>query len=166
MREATGASVAITNGGGIRANRQYPVGHKLTRRDILSELPFGNRTVMVEVTGRAIKAALENGFSQVEQRAGRFPHVSGMQVVYDPRQPAGSRVVSVTVGGQPLDEARTYTLATNDFMMKGGDGYSALTPQNADLDKQGKLMANDVMTHARKLGQVAARIEGRVTVRQ
>lgn len=166
MRAATGAEIAITNGGGIRANKQYPVGHKLTRRDILSELPFGNRTVMVEVTGRNIRAALENGFSQVEQRAGRFPQVSGMTVVYDPRQPAGSRVVSILVGGQPLDEARAYKVATNDFMLRGGDGYTALTPQGRDLDVQGKLMANDVMTHARSLGQISARIEGRITVRQ
>lgn len=166
MRAATGADIAITNGGGIRANKQYPVGHRLTRRDILSELPFGNRTVMVEVTGRAIKAALENGVSQVEQRAGRFPHVSGMTVIYDPRLAVGSRVVSITIGGQPLDEAKTYRLATNDFLLRGGDGYSALTPQGRDLDMQGKLMANDVMTHTRQLGQIGARIEGRITVRQ
>jgi 2',3'-cyclic-nucleotide 2'-phosphodiesterase (5'-nucleotidase family) len=167
MREAKGADIAITNGGGIRANKQYPVGHKLTRRDILTELPFGNRTVMTEITGKAVMEALENGFSQVEQRAGRFPHVSGMTVVYDSKRPAGSRVVSVQVGGQPLDAARVYRVATNDFMMRGGDGYAALTPPgNRDLDVQGRLMANDVMVHARKLGQIAARIEGRVTMQQ
>jgi 2',3'-cyclic-nucleotide 2'-phosphodiesterase (5'-nucleotidase family) len=167
MRDAKGADVAITNGGGIRANKQYPVGHKLTRRDILTELPFGNRTVITEITGKALMEALENGFSQVEQRAGRFPHVSGMTVVYDPKRPAGSRVVSVQVGGQPLDAARVYRVATNDFMMRGGDGYTALTPPgNRDLDVQGRLMANDVMVYARKLGQIAARIEGRVTVQQ
>lgn len=166
MREATGAEIAISNGGGIRANKQYPAGHKLTRRDILSELPFGNRTVLTQVTGRNLKAALENGFSQVEQRGGRFPQVSGMAVVYDPKQPAGSRVVSVTVGGQPLDEARTYTVATNDFMLRGGDGYTALTPPGGrDLDVQGKLMANDVMSHARKLGTITARVEGRITAK-
>lgn len=166
MREATGAEIAISNGGGIRANKQYPAGHKLTRRDILSELPFGNRTVLTQVTGRNLKAALENGFSQVEQRGGRFPQVSGMAVVYDPKQPAGSRVVSVTVSGQPLDEARTYTVATNDFMLRGGDGYTALTPPGGrDLDVQGKLMANDVMSHARKLGTITARVEGRITAK-
>lgn len=165
MREAWGADAAITNGGGIRANKQYPVGHKLTRRDILSELPFGNRNVVTEINGRALRAALENGFSQVEQRAGRFPQVSNLTVVYDPRQPAGSRVVSVLVGGQPLDEARVYKVATNDFMLRGGDGYAALAPIQPRDDLQGKLMANDVMSHARKLGTITARIEGRITAR-
>ena len=60
------ADMAITNGGGIRANKQYPAGTKLTRRDILSELPFGNSTSLVEMTGADIRAALENGVSQIE----------------------------------------------------------------------------------------------------
>lgn len=165
LREGSGADIAIINGGGIRANKQYPVGHKLTRRDILSELPFGNRNVVTEVTGKAVKAALENGVSQVEQRGGRFPHVSGLTLVYNPRAAAGSRIVSVMVGGQPIDDNKVYRVATNDFMLRGGDGYTALTPTSGrDLDVQGKLIANDVMSHARKLGTITARIEGRITV--
>ncbi len=77
LRAATKADCAITNGGGIRANRLYPAGAKLTRRDVLSELPFGNTTVLVEITGADIKAALENGVSLFSERAGRFPQVSG-----------------------------------------------------------------------------------------
>ena len=46
MRGANGADIAITNGGGIRADRQYDAGTVLTRRDILTELPFGNVTVV------------------------------------------------------------------------------------------------------------------------
>lgn len=171
LRAATGADIAITNGGGIRANKQYPVGHKLTRRDILSELPFGNRTVSTEVSGKDLKAALENGVSQYEQRAGRFPQVSGMKFVFDPKQPAGSRVQSVTVvtkeGDKPLDEAATYKVATNDFMLRGGDGYGALSKgvKGGDFDVQGKLMANDVMIHARKVGTIDLKPEGRIVAK-
>ena len=53
MREAVGADVGITNGGGIRADREYAAGSKLTRGDILAELPFGNKTVKLELTGTA-----------------------------------------------------------------------------------------------------------------
>jgi 2',3'-cyclic-nucleotide 2'-phosphodiesterase (5'-nucleotidase family) len=70
MREAVGAQVAMINGGGIRANREYPAGTKLTRRDIQSELPFGNKTVKLELKGSDILAALENGFSQAGEGAG------------------------------------------------------------------------------------------------
>lgn len=167
LRSATGAEIALTNGGGIRANRQYPSGHRLTRRDVLAELPFGNRTVVFDITGKDLKAALENGVSQVEQRAGRFPQVSGLRFTYDPKLAAGSRVVSVEVGGQPLDEGRTYRMASNDFMLKGGDGYGSLagSVKLSNLDLQGRLMANDVMTYARRLGTIELKPEGRVTSR-
>ena len=87
MRAATGADVALTNGGGIRANKVYEPGTMLTRRDILSELPFGNKTVVLELTGHDIVTALENGFSKIEDGAGRFPHVAGLSVSYDPTPP-------------------------------------------------------------------------------
>jgi 5'-nucleotidase/UDP-sugar diphosphatase len=163
MRAATNADVAITNGGGIRADRQYDPGTVLTRKDILTELPFGNVTVLTEVTGQQILDALENGFSQVEDGAGRFPQVSGMTVVADLNQPAGSRVVSVMVGDQPLDPAATYKLATNDFMLKGGDGYTALAGGNVLIGPRGgNLMANDVIDYIAEAGQVDAKVEGRI----
>jgi len=163
IRASTGADVAITNGGGIRANRLYPAGSGITRRDILSELPFGNSTVLVEITGADVVAALENGFSQVESRQGRFPQVSGMIVTYDPRRPAGSRVVSVTVDGKPLEKLASYKVASNDFMVKGGDGYAALGKGKTLIGgTDGKLLANEVMVYVRKLGTIELKTEGRI----
>lgn len=166
LRAATGAQVAITNGGGIRANKVYPAGARLTRRDVLSELPFGNSTIMVEITGADIKAALENGVSQVENRAGRFPQVSGLSFEFDPRRPAGQRVLAVRIGDQPLDETRRYTVASNNFMLAGGDGYSALGRGRTIIgDTDGRLMAQEVMVHIRRLGTVNQRVEGRIVAR-
>jgi 2',3'-cyclic-nucleotide 2'-phosphodiesterase (5'-nucleotidase family) len=163
MRDAVGADVAITNGGGIRGNREYDPGTELTRRDILTELPFGNKTLKLELTGAAILAALENGVSQVENTAGRFPHVSGMTVEADLTAPAGSRVKAVAVGGVALDPAKTYTLATNDYMARGGDGYRMFADVPRVLSAlDAKLMANDVMAYIRKRGEVAPKVEGRI----
>ena len=50
------ADVAVTNGGGIRGGKIYPPGTTLTRRDILAELPFGNRVVTIDISGRDLKA--------------------------------------------------------------------------------------------------------------
>ncbi|MFN6005016.1 MAG: bifunctional metallophosphatase/5'-nucleotidase, partial [Paracoccaceae bacterium] len=61
MRAATGANIAIMNGGGIRGDTTYDAGRKLTRRDILTELPFGNTTVVTELPGSQVLLALENG---------------------------------------------------------------------------------------------------------
>ncbi len=163
MRGANGADVAVTNGGGIRGDKQYDAGTVLTRRDILTELPFGNVTVVTEVNGRQLLDALENGFSQVEEGAGRFPQVSGLKIVVDLKQPAGSRVVSVMVGDQPLDPQATYKVATNDFMVKGGDGYTALASGKVLIGpNQGNLMANDVINYIAAAGKVDAEVEGRI----
>ena len=163
IRDAVGADIAIANGGGIRADRTYDAGTVLTRRDILTELPFGNVTVLTELPGSQILAALENGYSQVEKGAGRFPQVSGMDVVYDPSAPAGSRVVSVKIGGADLDMDNVYKLATNDYILGGGDGYSALGGGRLMIDKaNGNLMANDVINYVLKTGGITAKVEGRI----
>jgi len=164
MRAAVGADVGLTNGGGIRGNKVYAPGSQLTRRDILTELPFGNRTMKLEVTGKMLLEALENGVSQVENTAGRFPHVSGMIVKFDLKKPAGSRIVSVTVGGETLNPEKTYTVATNDYMARGGDGYRVLRKAKPLLGtRDAKLMANDVMAYIRKMGKVTPKVEGRIS---
>jgi 2',3'-cyclic-nucleotide 2'-phosphodiesterase (5'-nucleotidase family) len=164
IKLSTGADVAITNGGGIRANKEYAAGSPLTRRDVLSELPFGNATSMVALSGKDLKAALENGFSQIAEGGGRFPQVSGLKIVVDPKAMVGQRVVSVEVNGAPLDEARTYKVATNDFMLRGGDGYTAFRNGKVLIGAvDGKLLANEVMVHIRRLGTVEAKVEGRIT---
>jgi 2',3'-cyclic-nucleotide 2'-phosphodiesterase (5'-nucleotidase family) len=162
-REAVDADIAITNSGGIRADKEYPAGTKLTRGDIFAELPFGNVTVKLELTGAQIEAALENGFSQVREVAGRFPQISGMNVVVDLSQPPGERVVSVTVNGEPLDPAKTYTVATNDFMASGGDGYQSFVGAKNLIDASGaQLMASQVIDYIAEKGTVSPEVEGRI----
>ena len=166
MKAAVAADIAITNGGGIRADKQYAAGADITRRDVLSELPFGNVTVLTEVKGQQIWDGLENGFSKIEDGAGRFPQVSGLVVTADVKQPAGKRVVSVMVGEKPLDLAATYKLATNDYMLDGGDGYTAFKGGKVIVDgRNGKLIANDVMVLVKKLGTVDAKVEGRIVMK-
>lgn len=163
IRARTGAECALTNGGGIRANKLYPAGSRLTRRDILSELPFGNTTVLIELTGADLKAALENGVSQLENAAGRFPQVSGLTVTVDPKAPVGARIVSVSVNGEPLDPARRYKLASNNFMLAGGDGYDALGRGRVLIGAtDGKLLANEVMVYLREKGSLTTGVEGRI----
>ena len=123
MRRPTHADAAVTNGGGIRGGRIYAPGTPITRRDILAELPFDNRVVAIEISGADLRRAIENGLSQLPNPAGRFPQVSGLTIEADPSRPPGSRVLSIKVGDAPLDENKTYRVATNDFMLRGGDGY-------------------------------------------
>ena len=118
MRQATGSDIALSNGGGIRGDTVYPTGTRLTRKMVLTELPFGNKTVVLRLTGARIREVLENGVSRAENPSGRFPQVSGLAFTFDARRPPGERVTKVTVGGAPLEDGRTYTLATNDFLAR------------------------------------------------
>jgi len=163
MRQGVNADVAITNGGGIRGDKTYDAGVTLTRRDIQSELPFGNRTVKLQVTGEQLLEALEHGVSKVEEGAGRFPSTSGLAMTWSRSAAPGERVKSVTVNGKPLEMTATYTVATNDFMAKGGDGYVVFTEAKTLLDAAAaKYMATMVMDFVAAAGEVAPKIEGRV----
>ena len=165
MRALSKADVAIMNGGGIRTGKIYPPGSRITRRDVLAELPFGNRVVTLQVTGATLKRAIENGLSALPNAAGRFPQVSGITVEADLSRPPGSRVTAIRVGGAPLDEKRTYTVVTNDFVARGGDGYSMFADAPRLLpDTDAPLLANDVMVYIRKLGTVRTGVEGRVVL--
>jgi 5'-nucleotidase / UDP-sugar diphosphatase len=165
IRAATGADIGFVNGGGIRADRTYDAGTVLTRKDILTELPFGNKTVLTELPGSQVLAALENGVSQHEKGAGRFLQVSGMSYAFDPTAPAGSRVSEVMVGGAALDPDKVYKLATNDFILGGGDGFSSLGGGKVIIDGgNGNLMANDVIDFVTAAGKVTVGVEGRIKV--
>ncbi|WP_114859694.1 bifunctional metallophosphatase/5'-nucleotidase [Azospirillum brasilense] len=166
LRDGLKADVAITNGGGIRADTLHPAGSSLTRKDIFAEMPFGNVAVLTQLSGADLLAALEHGVSKVEDKAGRFPQVSGLSFTYDPKLPSGTRVTGVTVGGQPLDPARTYRVATNDYMLKGGDGYAALSRGRTVVDASGAvLMATMVMDYVEAKKTVAPKVEGRIVAK-
>nr|WP_227871862.1 5'-nucleotidase C-terminal domain-containing protein [Paenibacillus bovis] len=120
MRSVSGADAAITNGGGIRASIDAG---SVTKGDVVTVLPFGNLVISIDVTGADILAALENGATDYPTAKGAFAHVSGITYKIDPAKPAGSRVHSVTVAGAPLDLNKTYNVATNDFLVAGGDEY-------------------------------------------
>jgi len=120
---ATGADVALTNGGGIRASIEKG---DISKKDVVTVLPFGNQVVTKKVTGAALKQAIEHGIRLYPEQNGGFPQVGGCAYSFDPAKEAGSRVTKLTVGGQPVDEAKEYVLATNDFMADGGDGYDML----------------------------------------
>ena len=130
-----GVDFAIMNSGGLRASIDAG---EVTMGEVLTVLPFQNTLATFQISGADIVAALENGVSQVEEVAGRFPQVSGMKFTWDASQPANEgRIVEVQVDvdgqWQPLDEDAVYSVVTNNFVRSGGDGYSmfAEKAQNA-----------------------------------
>ncbi|MGC3939244.1 bifunctional metallophosphatase/5'-nucleotidase [Roseobacter sp. EG26] len=124
-----GVEIAIQNGGGIRASIDAG---EVTMGEVLTVLPFQNTLSTFQVTGETILAALENGVSEHEEEAGRFPQVAGMSYAFDVSKPAGSRISDVMVGGAPIDLAKVYSVVSNNYVRNGGDGYDMFkAAQNA-----------------------------------
>ena len=155
MKTEVKADIGFTNGGGIRGDRQYDAGTILTRKDILKELPFGNVTVKLALSGQHIRDMVEHGVSKVEDAAGRFAHYAGLEFEYDVTQPEGQRVTSLNVNGSPVDLSKTYTLATNDYVAGGGDGFGMLPSGKVLIAKSaGTLMATTVMNYIKLQGGI------------
>ncbi|MEL6644356.1 MAG: bifunctional metallophosphatase/5'-nucleotidase [Pseudomonadota bacterium] len=119
-----GITIAIQNGGGLRASIDAG---EVTMGEILTVLPFQNTLATFQASGQMIIDALENGVSQVEEGAGRFPQVAGMKYTWDAAAEPGSRIVEVMVADGdafvPIDPAATYGVVTNNYVRNGGDGY-------------------------------------------
>ncbi|WP_312366795.1 5'-nucleotidase C-terminal domain-containing protein [Ensifer sp.] len=119
-----GVTIAITNGGGLRASIDAG---DVSMGEAITVLPFQNTVATFQIKGDGIREALENGLSKLEEAGGRFPQVAGLKYSFDRSKPVGSRVVSVEVKDGaaygPLDPAKTYSLVTNNYMRNGGDGY-------------------------------------------
>lgn len=169
MRWAAGPDVqiAITNGGGIRWHKTFPVG-PITRGDVYDLLPFGNVLVMMDLTGAQIRLALENGVSQwcspadpLCSPAGRFPQVSGLKFTFNPTNPAGSRIIDVWVGDAPLVDTAVYRVATNDFMAAGGDGYTVLM-QGTNYVSTGTTLMDYMVQYLQQFSPVSPAVEGRI----
>ncbi len=162
LRLNTGADVAIINGGGIRGDKLYPAGTTLIRRDLQSELPFANLAVEMELTGQQIHDALENGVSMVKEGAGRFPQVSGMTYSFNLAKPVGQRISDVTIGGSPLDLKKTYTVATNDYMANGGDGYKMMAGARRLDGGAEKLLTDIVADYFISKDHIGQQADGRI----
>ena len=122
LRKTSGADAAIINGGTIRTSiRQGTV--KVS--DVYAVVPFDNYIVAIRLTGRQIHDTLEHGVSGVEDEEGRFPQISGLTFTYNRTAPKGSRIKDVRIGGKPLVPEKEYSVATNDFLAAGGDGYKS-----------------------------------------
>ena len=116
-----GIQIAIANAGGIRASIEEG---DVTMGEVLTVLPFQNTLSTFQVLGSQMLAALENGVSQIEDGAGRFPQIAGMTFEVDPAAEAGGRISNVMVGGEPLDPSATYGVVSNNYVRNGGDGYA------------------------------------------
>ena len=156
-----GIEIAIQNGGGIRASIDAgPV----TMGEVLTVLPFQNTLSTFYVSGQTVVDALENGVSQMEEGAGRFPQVAGMTFTVDPAAAAGARISDVRVGGAPIHLAKTYGVVSNNYVRNGGDGYKMFVNAENVYDF-GPDLADVTAEYMVKTGPYTPYKDGRITVK-
>ncbi|MEL6522907.1 MAG: 5'-nucleotidase C-terminal domain-containing protein, partial [Pseudomonadota bacterium] len=158
-----GVTIAIQNGGGLRASIDAG---EITMGEVLTVLPFQNTLATFQLKGSDIVAALENGVSQVEEGAGRFPQVAGMKYVWDAAAEPGSRIVEVMVADgdsfAPIDPEAVYGVVSNNYMRSGGDGYSVFSTSGLNAYDFGPGLEAVVADYLAENGPYAPYTDGRI----
>ncbi|MBB4952526.1 5'-nucleotidase [Agrobacterium vitis] len=159
-----GITIAVQNGGGVRASINAG---KVTMGSVLTVLPFQNSVATFQLKGADLLASLENGVSQVDDGAGRFPQVAGMKYSFDRSKPVGSRIISVEVkdgdGFIPLDLNKVYGVVTNNYMRSGGDGYKIFATKAQNAYDFGPSLETVTADYIGKHSPYAPVVNGRVT---
>jgi 2',3'-cyclic-nucleotide 2'-phosphodiesterase (5'-nucleotidase family) len=154
MRLVSGAPIALQNGGGLRA----PIDEgPITLEDIMRVLPFGNEVATLKLTGDQLREILARSIA--ERSSGAFLQVSGLTVVAE-----DGELASVMVGEEALDDSTTYSVATNAFLMEGGDGYETFT-EGSEQYFVGTKLDTAFVQYLQKHGSIAPKVEGRITIR-
>jgi 5'-nucleotidase/UDP-sugar diphosphatase len=130
------ADIALLNGGGIRAD--LPAG-PVTLRSIYNIMPFDNYAVHLVLTGKQVQQTLDYGAAMNKEMV----QTSGVSFSYARHSPEGQRVSKILIDGKPLKPDAKYTLETIDFLIKGGDGYTALA--QARRQELTKTLLRDVL---------------------
>ncbi len=156
-----GIDVAIQNGGGIRASIDAG---EVTMGEVLTVLPFQNTLSTFQVSGATLVEALENGVSQIEEGAGRFPQVAGMSFAFDASAEAGSRISDVMVGGAPIEMDKTYGVVSNNYVRNGGDGYK-MFQDAANAYDFGPDLADVTAEYLAEKGPYAPYTDGRIVAK-
>ena len=141
-----GTDLVLVNGGGIRDTfpaatykpadltlKRFTAGatgpFDVTLGDAYAVLPFGNSVSTTTVTGTKLWEALENGVSAYPAN-GKWPQIAGFKFTVDTTKAVGSRITEVSLknGTAIPKDGKVYTMATLDFMVYGGDGYTQFEP--------------------------------------
>jgi 5'-nucleotidase len=165
--KSQGISIAIANGGGIRASIDAgPV----TMGEVLTVLPFQNTLATFQIKGSDVIAALENGVSQVEEVKGRFAQVAGLKYAWTRTAPAnGGRVLEVMVqegdAWVPIDPDKLYGVVTHNYVRGGGDGYAVFAENAIDPYDFGPSLEDVVAAYLGGGGAYQPYLDGRIEER-
>lgn len=128
----TDASIALIQGGGIRASIDKNTDGNITMKDVLTVLPFEDKILLIQVHGKTIRNALEHSAKVYKtDSSGGFLQMHGLKVEYNMKNKNGQRVTSVQAlcsecdipQFEDLDDNKLYNVITSNFLYEGGDNH-------------------------------------------
>ena len=141
--------VALLNDGGLRV----PVAEgPVLMRHAYELLPFENYVTVLSLSG-----------SQMERLADEIAVSGGEPIAGWTMELVGDDAVDVRVGGQPVDPARSYRLATVDYLVDGGGTWTVLWEAGAQAREDLDVLIRDVLVaYLRERDTVSPALDGRV----
>jgi len=124
--------------------------------------PPSDTIVILNLTGRQVKAALERSVSYAPQPSAGFLQVSGIRFVFDPRKDTPNRVSNIQVNGQPLDENKAYKVATTKPLANGQQGYHQVWDRKSIVSDTSKTLA-DALSEMARSGPLSPSLDNRIT---
>ena len=166
-----GVQIALTNGGGIRAD----IGTgEITMQKLMEVLPFGNLVATFEIKGSDLWQVFDHGVNRVEEGSGRFLSMSGAKIVWDPSKApfdyatqTGGRVTAVSIsdgkgGWVPLDPNAIYKVAANNYIRGGGDDFQVLKEKAINPYDAGALDLDVMTKFLKENSPINYQTEGRI----
>jgi len=155
MREKANVQIAFTNAGGLRDDI---MAGDITVEQIFKVMPFDNTIVTGEMTGAQLKATLEQSVTLYKGML----QISGLTVKYDSTKPEKERITEIRLAdGTLVEDGKTYTVATNDFLSGGQDGFTML--KDVKWTNTFILVRDAMIDNIKTLKEIAPKVEGRYT---
>ena len=149
---------SVYNMGGIRSNLAKG---KITVGDVNDMAPFENKICFLTLSGEKVTEL----FQQIAHRGGEgLSHAVRLVITKD------GKLVSATINGEPVDPAKTYRIATLDYLAEGNDqlvafksGTDVVSPKAKENNVRYIIM--DYFREQMKQGKsVESKIEGRCVI--
>ena len=127
--------VGIMNAGGVRADFRYAASGTegdgvLTSGEAYTVQPFGNEMAYTTLTGAELRTLLSQqwqpGSSRPVLTLGLSSNVDVLTEASTPGGSAAPAIREIRVDGEPLADEDTVVVASNSFLLTGGDGYTVL----------------------------------------
>lgn len=171
----TDASIALMQGGGIRASIEKESEGAITGSALLTVLPFDNDLFVTRISGSTLLAVLEHSAVVREQDSnGGFLQMSGLKIIYNFNNAVGQRVVSAQAlcaecavpSYKNVNETALYNIIIPSFLLEGGDGFNFTEESDAFTERLLRNDLNSTMEYLKQRHYVYPEIEERIVIRE